>query len=242
MKICIAQTRPVKGDIQANIEDHKRFINLAVSAQAELVVFPELSLTGYEPTLAKALATGPDDSRFDVLQQLSDTHQISIGVGAPIKKDEGICIGMILFAPYTSRQTYYKKYLHADEESFFIGGENFTGSIAGKAKIALAICYELSVPEHSATAFKNGAEIYIASVVKTAKGVEKAIETLSGIARQYSMTVLMANAVGEADGTECGGKSGVWNNKGLLQGQLSATNPGLIVFDTHTGQLIQKLL
>jgi predicted amidohydrolase len=240
MKICIAQTRPVKGDIQANIEDHKRFINLAVSVQAELIIFPELSLTGYEPTLAKALATDEDDSRFDVLQQLSDTHQISIG--APIKKEEGICIGMILFQPYTSRKTYFKKFLHTDEEPFFISGENFSGSIAGKTKIALAICYELSVPEHSATAFKNGAEIYIASVVKTAKGVEKAIETLSGIAGRYSMTVLMANAVGEADGTECGGKSGAWNNKGILQGQLSATAEGWIVFDTNTGELIEKLL
>ncbi len=242
MKICIAQTRPVKGDIQANIEDHKRFINLAVSAQAELIIFSELSLTGYEPGMAKALATSQDDSRFDILQQLSDTHQISIGAGAPIKKEEGICIGMILFQPYTSRQTYFKKYLHADEEPFFIGGEDFNGGITSSTKIALAICYELSVPEHSATAFKNGAEIYIASVVKTAKGVEKAIETLSGIAGQYSMTVLMANAVGEADGTECGGKSGAWDNNGILQGQLSATAEGWILFDTNTGELIEKRL
>jgi predicted amidohydrolase len=242
MKICVAQARAVKGAIQTNIEKHKLFIELAVSAGAELIIFPELSLTGYEPTLAKALATRQDDNRFDTLQQLSNTHQISIGAGAPIKKEEGICIGMILFQPHTSRQTYFKKYLHTDEEPFFISGGDFGGAIVCNTKIALAICYELSVPEHSANAFNKGAEIYIASVVKTTKGVEKAIETLSGIAGQYYMTVLLANAVGEADGTECGGKSGVWNNKGLLQGQLSATTEGLIVFDTNTGELTQKLL
>ncbi len=242
MKICIAQTKPVKGNVEANVEHHQTFISLAVSAAAELIIFPELSLTGYEPTLAKALATCQDDTRFDVLQQVSNANGISIGTGAPIKMEEGICIGMIFFQPFAGRQTYFKKYLHADEEPFFIGGKDFYGSIGDNTKIALAICYEISIPEHSANAYKNGAEIYIASVVKTAKGVEKAIETLSAIANQYSMTVLMANAVGEADGTEIGGKSSVWNNKGLLQGQLSATTEGLMVFDTQTGEITEQLL
>jgi len=57
MKICVAQTRPVKGDIQSNIENHKKFIDLAVSGGADTIIFPELSLTGYEPELAKELAT-----------------------------------------------------------------------------------------------------------------------------------------------------------------------------------------
>ena len=51
MKISIAQTRPIKGDIPANIEAHKRFINLAVSNGADAIFFPELSITGYEPEL-----------------------------------------------------------------------------------------------------------------------------------------------------------------------------------------------
>ncbi len=61
MKICVAQTRPIIGDIQRNIERHKNFIALAGSYGADTVIFPELSLTGYEPTLAEALATQPAD-------------------------------------------------------------------------------------------------------------------------------------------------------------------------------------
>ena len=86
--------------------------------------------------------------------------------------------------------------------------------------IALAICYELSVPEHAENAFKSGAEIYIASVAKSVNGVDQAIKRLSDIASKYSMTVLMSNCVGQADGEECGGKTSIWNNKGLLVGQL----------------------
>ncbi len=53
MKICVAQTRPVKGDIQGNIENHIKLIDLAVLNGADTIIFPELSITGYEPELAK---------------------------------------------------------------------------------------------------------------------------------------------------------------------------------------------
>ncbi|HET9532598.1 MAG TPA: nitrilase-related carbon-nitrogen hydrolase, partial [Blastocatellia bacterium] len=65
MKICVAQTRPVKGDIQGNIDNHKRLIDLAASNGADMLIFPELSITGYEPELSRELATNQDDERFD---------------------------------------------------------------------------------------------------------------------------------------------------------------------------------
>ncbi len=219
MKICVAQTRPVKADIQSNIDNHKRLIDLAVSQEADLVVFPELSITGYEPELSKQLATSLDDSRFSEFQKISNTSNITIGVGVPIKSNSGICISMVLFQPHQTRQTYSKKYLHRDEEEFFISGQSLAGLIGNKTNIALAICYELSVPEHSENAFKAGAEIYIASVAKSANGVEKASESLSHIAKKYSMTVLMSNCIGHCDNFDCGGKTSIWNNKGLLIGQ-----------------------
>ena len=61
MKIAVAQARPVKGDIQANISNHLKLIEQASLEGADAVFFPELSLTGYEPTLAKELAGNQDD-------------------------------------------------------------------------------------------------------------------------------------------------------------------------------------
>ena len=46
MKICVAQTKPVKGDVQKNIENHKKLINLAIADEANMIIFPELSITG----------------------------------------------------------------------------------------------------------------------------------------------------------------------------------------------------
>jgi len=54
MKIGIAQTRPFSGEISANIEKHILFVQHGISLGADVIIFPELSLTGYEPTLAKA--------------------------------------------------------------------------------------------------------------------------------------------------------------------------------------------
>jgi predicted amidohydrolase len=132
--------------------------------------------------------------------------------------------------------------LHPDEEEFFIGGQSFVGLIGNKKNIAPAICYELSVPEHSENAFKNGAEIYIASVVKSVKAVDKALTTLSDIANKYSMTVLMSNCVGQSGGYECAGKTSIWNNKGLLAGQLNDINEGILIIDTDTQELIKKTM
>jgi predicted amidohydrolase len=149
---------------------------------------------------------------------------------------------MVLFQPHQARQTYSKKYLHLDEEEFFVSGQSFTGLKVNKTNIALAICYEISVPEHSEKAFKSGAEIYIASVAKFVNGVDKAIRRLSAIANKYAMTVLMSNCVGQSDGYECAGKTSIWNNKGLLVGQLNDTNEGTIIFDTDTQELIEKTI
>lgn len=95
MKICSAQTRSVKGYIEKNIENHKKMIEIAVENKAEVIIFPELSLTGYEPQLAKDLATNQDDKRFDEFQKISDLEKINIGVGVPTMSDEGILISQL---------------------------------------------------------------------------------------------------------------------------------------------------
>jgi hypothetical protein len=79
----------------------------------------------------------------------------------------------------------------------------------------------LSIAEHSENAFKNGAQIYIASVAKSLAGVEKAQKSLSDIANKYSMPVLLVNSIGKCDDFESAGKSSVWNNKGELITELT---------------------
>jgi predicted amidohydrolase len=240
MKICLAQTRPYKGDISRNIDSHKKFIDAAASIGADMIVFPELSITGYEPQLAKELATTPGDSRLNELQNISDAKQITIAAGIPTRQSSGVLISMLIFRPQQPRQIYSKQYLHADEEPYFIPGQHDVFLKFGFHKIAPAICYELSVPAHSEKAFQNQADVYIASVAKTAAGVAKAIEILSGIATKYSMTVMMSNCIGVCDGDECGGRTSIWNTTGELLGQLSGSEEGILMLDTARGLITAR--
>ena len=237
MKICVAQSRPFKGDVLRNIETHLRLIEQAASAKVSHIIFPELSITGYEPGLAAELAMRSDDVRLDVFQTASDRYSMTIGVGVPTIGAAGILISMLVFQPGQERQAYSKQYLHADEKPFFVGGEEPV--FLEDNKIALAICYELSVPDHSEYAHRGGAEIYLVSVAKTKAGMEKAGLTLADIARRYSMTVLISNGVGRCDGFDCGGASAAWNKEGELLAQLGESGEGLLILDCETGE-VQK--
>jgi predicted amidohydrolase len=238
MKLCVAQLKPVDGDIRSNVVAHVRLIELAVSYGAEMVLFPELSVTGYDRALARDLAIELDDSRFDVFQTISDARQITLGIGAPTKHREGVRISLLLLRPHRARTLYSKLHLHAGEEAFFVPGLPATGVLDGRPKVALAICYEASVPEHAAAAHKNGAGVYLASFAYTVGGIDEGLARLSEIAREYSMTVLMSNCIGRSERWQWAGKTSVWNGRGEVLSQLDDAHEGIIVIDTDTQEVV----
>ncbi len=241
MRICLAQAKPVTGDIEKNIENHISMIRSALAYDSDAVVFPELSLTGYEPALARELAVSKTDARFDSLQALADAHQLMIAAGVPTFAGDKPHISMIVFQPRAEPIVYSKRFLHEDEFPHFAAGPATIGTIGDRPKIAPAICYEISVPSHSENAARNGAQIYLASVAKTARNIEAALRNLGDIARKYEMRALMVNSVGKSDGQECVGRSSIWNERGELIGQLEAETEGLLIFDTDRNMILARL-
>ncbi|MGF1482058.1 MAG: nitrilase-related carbon-nitrogen hydrolase [Cyanophyceae cyanobacterium] len=80
MKISAVQLQSVTGNIASNLAKHLEFSEVAIDRGADLVFFPELSLMGHEPKLARSLATDKTDSCLNVFQQCSDAHNVIIGV------------------------------------------------------------------------------------------------------------------------------------------------------------------
>src|SRR5688572_10593190 len=99
----------------------------------------------------------------------------------------GIHISMIIFQPNQKTEIYSKQNLHEDELPFFVPGKNDLMLNIRDKKIAPAICYESLLPEHAATAAKNGANVYLASVAKSANGITKAYNHYPQVANTYSM-------------------------------------------------------
>ncbi|MGQ7944799.1 carbon-nitrogen hydrolase family protein [Flavobacterium sp. WC2509] len=242
MKIGIAQIKPLKGAISFNIEKHIQCIELAHSVKADSIFFPELSLTGYEPELAKELATIQEDTRFDVFQEISNLKNITIGIGVPTRSENGVQISMVVFQPNASRATYSKQQLHEDEFPYFVSGNKQLIIPIENKKVIPAICYESLQIEHADNAIKLGGEIYLASVAKSQNGIDKAIVHYPEVAKKYAIPVLMSNCIGECDTFINVGLSAVWTKKGILVDQLDSQNEGILVFNTETEKVIKKLI
>jgi predicted amidohydrolase len=242
LKIAVAQIKAVRGDISSNILTHKKLIQIAISNNADSIFFPELSITGYEPELAKELAINEADEPFNEFQDISDRKKITIGLGMPTKTNSGVRISMLIYQPNKPRQIYSKQLLHADELPYFIRGDKQLILTVNGKKVAPAICYESLQNEHSEKVNNCGAEIYLASVAKSQNGIDKAMQHYPAIALRSAMPVLMSNCVGYCDNFESVGKSSAWTKEGKLVGQLDNKLEGILIFDTETEEVVKRTL
>jgi hypothetical protein len=76
-----------------------------------------LSISGYESSLAKELATTSEDKSFDIFQTKSDQNNLAIAIGAPVLNKGDLCIGMIVFQAPKKSSTYLKKHLFPTEKN-----------------------------------------------------------------------------------------------------------------------------
>jgi predicted amidohydrolase len=235
MRICAAQLQPTAGNFAANAARHLELIRLAVAHRADLVFFPELSLTGYEPSLAGSLAISAVDRRLDAFQQYSDASNLLIGVGMPIAAGSSVQIGMVWFAPSSPRRSYAKQQLHVDELPYFVAGDRQLLLESAGHKLAPAICYESLQMDHADGAAGLAADVYLASVAKPASNVTKAMAHYPAVSRRHNMYVIMANCVGPSHDFISVGHSAAWNARGELLAQMDAESEGLVVLDTVSG-------
>jgi len=242
MKVCAAQFRPIAGDFEANLAKHLELVELAVTQRADVLFFPELSLTGFEPRLADSLAIEIDDHRFDLFQERSDNHNLIIGVGMPIVTGSDVYIGMVWFAPGEVRRLYAKQQLHPDERPYFVPGHEQLLFERQGFKLAPAICYESLQMGHANDAAALSSDIYLASVAKPVEGITKAMKHYPIVARSHNMFVIMANCVGPSDDFLSVGQSAAWNIRGELLVQIDAESEGLVVLDIHSGSACVKKL
>lgn len=235
MRIGLAQIRSVTGEVEANVAHHIRVAKAAVTAGAELVVFPELSLTNYEPEVATALPLGLDDERLRPLRDLAEETSVRLAVGAPVSTTALPAIAMIILDPERDPTVIGKGYLHEDERQWF---SEWAGSSVweGRIRVGMAICYEISVDEHLATLQAAGPDLYLASVAKTPKGMEAARRSLSDNAKRLGVPGLLVNSVGSCEGVLAGGGSCICAPDGTTVAALGPSAEGVLVFDTESGR------
>ena len=108
MTFAIAQTQP-KDTVEENLRDHCGMIDVAGEHRADLIIFPEMSMTGYTRDNADELAFDINDVRLGPLRSATASHRIITVAGAPIRMNGTLYIGSFVLFPDHSQSLYLKQ-------------------------------------------------------------------------------------------------------------------------------------
>jgi predicted amidohydrolase len=236
LTVAAAQSSSIPGDVAGNVKRHLRFATAAAEQGVHLLVFPELSLTGYEPGLARDNAVAPEDVRLEPLRRQAQSSGMTIVAGAPVANSrQELHLAALVIAPDGSVSVHTKQYLHPGEEQVFTAGTGGAILHVSGANVALAICADIGHAEHPAAAAARGANVYAAGVLITEKGYEADAALLRQYARQHRMAALMANHAAPTGGWIPAGKSALWADRGELVAASVGREEALIIGTRQNG-------
>jgi predicted amidohydrolase len=210
--IAVSQPLCVSSDIAANAAIHAEAVR---SAGARVVVFPELSLTGYE---LDAPAIRADDPRLaPIVEACRETGSLAL-VGAPLDSDTGRSYIAMLAVDAAGVTTAYRKmWLGGAEPDRFTPGSAPAVLDVDGWRLGLAICKDTGVPQHAADTAAVGIDVYVAGILESADDAAIPDERARRIATDHGIWVAMASFAGSTGGgySLAAGGSGIWGTDGV---------------------------
>jgi predicted amidohydrolase len=161
MRVLLAQLAPAPGDAGANVaavEDALR-----ANSGAELAVFPELFLSGYEPARARERALDPDGPELARVGRAAREHDTAVVVGFAERAGDAVRNSVALFDRDGARAGVYAKthLFGADEQSAFQAGDALSVASLSGARVAPLICFDVEFPEPARALASAGAELLV---------------------------------------------------------------------------------
>ncbi|MFJ2862349.1 carbon-nitrogen hydrolase family protein [Kitasatospora sp. NPDC087314] len=221
---CAEAGRP--DTVAVNVERHARSVR---EAAARLVVFPELSLTGYD---LAAPALDPADPRLGPLVAACAASGATALVGAPVAEPGGgESIATLAVTGEGAVVACRKSRLHGAEKDRFTPGEQPVVLELDGLRLGLAICADAADPAHAEETAALGMDAYVASTLYGA-GPDQA-DRRDGHFRARAAAhgvwcVLATSAGASGEFPETSGGSGFWAPGGALVAQ-AGTAPGELV-------------
>lgn len=224
LTVAVAQPLCIAYNVASNAETHARIVR---SAGARLVVFPELSLTGYE---LDSPAIAVEDARLDpIIEACAETGALAL-VGAPVTGEaDEVHIGMLAIDASGARVAYRKMWLGGTEpERFSPGREPVVLEVDGW-RLGLAICKDTGVPQHAAETAAVGMDAYVAGVLESADDAAVPEERARRVAADHHVWVAIASFAGSTGGgyDNAAGGSGIWSPDGVLVAR-AGPEPGAV--------------
>ncbi len=247
-RIFLAQVEPTLGNLEKNLESHLAEIRVAAKARADLVVFPELSLTGYflkDQTAEVALALDAPP-----IQKLAErSKEISIAFGFAERARDGRIYNSVAFLEdgkvlAVHRKVHLVHYGMFDEGRDFAAGEGFQPIESRHGRFGFLICEDMWHLASSWIHFLAGVDAIVVPSSSPGRGVTegeprlrstKVWNTLQdALALFFQTWIVYVNRVGSEDGVSFSGGSRVVDPfgreaarlDGLEAGHLEATLSG----------------
>jgi NAD+ synthase (glutamine-hydrolysing) len=241
-RVVLAQIEPTLGNVRQNLETHVREIRAAIDAKADVIVFPELSLTGYflkDQTSEVALELDSEE-----ISSIADLSQhISIAVGFAERGRDGRVYNSVAFFEEGEllelhRKVHLVHYGMFDEGRDFAPGERFRAFESKHGRFGLLICEDMWHVGSSWVHFLSNVDALIVVSAGPGRGVTEGEAGLRSthiwnkihdtLALLYQTWIVYVNRVGSEDGILFCGGSRVVGPDGRETAAIVGLDPGRV--------------
>jgi predicted amidohydrolase len=222
--IAVAQPLCMPYDIAVNAATHAATVR---SVGARVVVFPELSLTGYELD-APAIEAG-DLRLVPIVEACASAGSVAL-VGAPVRVEAGRShIALLAVDGAGVTLAYHKMWLGTDECTRFTPGGTPAVLDLDGWRLGLAICKDTGVPQHATDTAALGIDAYVAATLKSAEEAGLQAERARRVATHHRVWVAVASFAGSTGGgfAHAAGRSSILTPDGVVIAQ-AGPQPGAV--------------
>ncbi len=245
LRVALAQVEPVLGDVEANVRIHLRLAREALRQKTDLIVFPELSLTGYLlQDLVPEVAVRPD--RPGPLRPLIEaSRRIAMAVGL-VEESPGhrfhnaaafLHQGRIV---HLHRKVYLPTYGMFDEARDFAAGDRIVAFDGRHGRFGMLVCEDLWHLSSALVLAQDGADYLLALANSPTEGVDPDRglinhatwkDLIKVTAQLQTLYVIYVNRVGFEDGVHFGGGSCVVDPAGRIIAESRTIAEDLLICD-----------
>jgi len=248
-KVGLAQMTPILGDVAANLALHRQWIERAREQKIDLLMFPELSLTGYHlRDLVPDVALKPDSAALKELSQAAGEMSLVVGF-----VEESPSFRFHVSAAYleaghvmhTHRKLYLPTYGMFDEERYLDAGDRLRVFQSRFGPSAMLICEDLWHPSLPYLAAHEGAFFLLCIADSPARGLSgssvDAAQVYERLCRVYAqffqVWVIFVNRVGFEEGVNFWGGSMVVNPMGEVAARAPLMDEHLLVAEVDEAEI-----
>ncbi|NRD77737.1 carbon-nitrogen hydrolase family protein [Bacillus sp. BRMEA1] len=224
-RIALAQLAVVDGNKEANLNKMESALKQAWEQSAELLILPELNLTGlvsYEKM--KSLAERRDGQSFRLIQKMLKTYPVSVLYSFPeFVSDDEIYITTCLVGANGEALAYYRKtHLYTDENEMFRKGMEWTTVSHHDLSMGLLTCYDIEFPEPARSLALKGIHLLIVNSANMAPYEYIHRLFIQARALENQLFVVYCNRVGANEKYEYHGQSAVVGPDGKIIAEIEA--------------------